>query len=348
MFAGVVHKPFDIRYERIPTPTLLEGEVLVKVKYTGICGSDVPRVNGNACRTYPMVLGHEFAGTIVSIGEGVTRHYIGERVAGIPLIPCLECEDCKKGDYSLCKNYSFVGSRRFGSFAEYVVLPEENVVSIGETEFEVAAFIEPATVALHGLRCAKYESGKRVAIIGAGTVGTLLLQLCVIHGAKEIVMLNHSTKKLERSMKYGAHHGIDTSKDDYLEKVRAATDGRGFDYVFETAGSAETIRIAFEIAANHASICMIGTPKGEVEFSVEEWELLNRKEMYVTGSWMSYSKPFPGSEWTDVASYFNSGKLKIDKSLIFRTIPLSKIDEAFKLYEIPGAVKGKILIDSEI
>ena len=347
MFAGVVHNPYDIRYESIPTPKPEAGEVLVKVKYTGICGSDVPRVNGNACRAYPMILGHEFSGTIVELGEGVVEHYVGERIAGIPLIPCMQCVDCKNGDYSLCKNYSFVGSRRFGSFAEYIVLPAENVVSIGDTAFEVAAFIEPATVALHGLRCANYESGKRVAIIGAGTIGTLLLQLCVIQDAKEIVVFNHSAKKLERSIELGAHHGIDTSKEGYLEKAMELTDGRGFDYVFETAGSEETIRLAFRIAANHANVCMIGTPKENVVFSVQEWEQLNRKEMYVTGSWMSYSKPFPGNEWKDVADYFNSGKLKVDESLIFKRFPLSKITEAFKLYEIPGAVKGKILIDSE-
>lgn len=347
MFAGVVHKPFDIRYEEILTPKPGKGEVLVKVKYTGICGSDIHRVNGTACRSYPMVLGHEFSGTVAEVGDGIIEHHVGDRVAGIPLLPCMECEDCKNGDYSLCKKYSFIGSRRNGSFAEYVVLPEKNVISVGETEFEVAAFFEPATVALHGMRCAKYQSGKRVAIIGAGTVGTLLLQLCLIYGAKQIVMFNHSEKKLQRSIELGAHHGINTAEEDFLEKAIELTDGHGFDYVFETAGSSETIKTAFSLAANHANVCMIGTPKNEVAFSVKEWELLNRKEMYVTGSWMSYSAPFPGTEWEQVAEFFASGKLSIDKSFIFKTIPLSKIDEAFKLFATPGTVKGKILVDSE-
>lgn len=347
MFAGVVHGPFDIRYEEVPTPKPQAGEVLVKVKYTGICGSDIPRVNGNACHNYPMILGHEFSGTIVELGEGVTDRHVGQRVAGVPLVPCMECEDCKRGDYSLCKHYSFIGSRRYGSFAEFVALPALNTVPIGETSFERGAFIEPVTVAIHGLRCADYKPGKRVAIVGAGTIGTLTLQWCRIYGAEQIVMFNRSAAKLERSIAMGADAGIDTSKPDYLEQAMAITGGRGFDYVFETAGSSETIKMAFRLAANHAHVCMIGTPKDEVVFTVQEWELLNRKEMYVTGSWMSYSGPFPGVEWSETAHYLENGEFQLDDSLIFRKIPLSRIDEAFKMFETPGAVKGKILIDSE-
>lgn len=348
MYAGVVHKPYDIRYEEIPTPVPKAGEVLVKVKYTGICGSDIPRVNGTACRSYPMVLGHEFSGTIVQLGEGVTRYKIGDRVAGIPLIPCMECADCKNGDYALCKNYSFVGSRRFGSFAEYISLPETNVISIGNVDFEVAAFIEPATVALHGMRCVDYTPGKKVAIIGAGTIGTLLLQLCRIYGAEQIVMFNRSTKKLERSINLGADYGIDTSRDGYIEEAFSVTNGHGFDFVFETAGNSETIKMAFKLAANHARVCMIGTPKKEVVFSVQEWELLNRKEMYVTGSWMSYSSPFPGDEWREMSKFFQDGKIMVDKSVVFNIFPLSKISSAFQLFEKSDSVKGKILIDSEL
>ena len=123
MKAGVVHAPYDIRFAEIKKPVPGPGEVLVKVKYTGICGSDVPRVNGNACHFYPNVLGHEFSGTIVETGENVKMRKVGERVAGVPLVPCMQCEDCQKGNYSLCKHYTFIGSRRFGSFAEYVAMP---------------------------------------------------------------------------------------------------------------------------------------------------------------------------------------------------------------------------------
>ena len=105
--------------------------------------------------------------------------------------------------------------------------------------------------------------------------------------------------------------------------------------------------MAFELAANKANICFVGTPTKEMSFSVKEWENMNRKEFTLTGSWMSYSAPFPGEEWKMTAHYFKIGELKFDDSFIFRKIPLSKIDTAFEMYKTPGAVKGKILIDSE-
>lgn len=348
MYAGVVHAPFDIRCEQIDTPKPAPGEVLVKVKYTGICGSDVPRVNGNACHYYPNVLGHEFSGTIVELGEGVTNRRVGDRVAGIPLVPCMECPDCRRGNYSLCKHYSFIGSRRFGSFAEFVALPAANTFVLSDSiTFAQGALFEPSTVALHGLRCADFIPGKTVAIIGAGTIGILTLQWCKIYGAKQVVMLNRSISKLENARKLGADAVISTADEDWLQQAMALTNGQGYDFVFETAGSAVTAKMTFELVANKGHICLIGTPTSEVTFSVRQWELLNRKEMHLTGSWMSYSAPFPGAEWAETAHFFASGQLKLDESMIGSIIPLSRIDEAFELYRMPGGAKGKILIDSE-
>lgn len=104
MKAGVVYAREDIRYEEINKPVPQKGQVLIKVKYTGICGSDIPRVNGDACHFFPNVLGHEFSGTIEAIGDSVVGVEPGNRVAGVPLVPCMKCEDCQKGNYSLCKD----------------------------------------------------------------------------------------------------------------------------------------------------------------------------------------------------------------------------------------------------
>lgn len=348
MKAGVVHAKEDIRFEEIDKPTPGEGQVLVKVKYTGICGSDIPRVNGDACHFYPNVLGHEFSGTIEEIGEGVTAFKTGDRVAGVPLIPCMKCEDCQKGNYSLCKNYSFIGSREFGSFAEYVVVPETNVIKFEDSvSFEQGAFFEPATVALHGLKRVPYEGGKTVAILGGGTVGMFVMQWAKIFGAAEAVVFDIEPARLELGKRLGATAGINTLDKDFMEQAMALTEGRGFDYVFETAGNTITMKMAFELAANKANICFVGTPTKEITFSVKEWENMNRKEFTMTGSWMSYSAPFPGQEWKAVAHYFKTGDLKFDESFIYKKVPLSQIADAFEWYKTPGTVKGKILIDSE-
>ena len=140
---------------------------------------------------------------------------------------------------------------------------------------------------------------------------------------------------------------INTLDEDFMDQAMAMTDGKGFGYVYETAGVTTTMKYAFELAANKAGVCFIGTPTRELSFSVEEWENINRKEFTLTGSWMSYSAPFPGKEWVLTAHYFKTGQLKFDESFVFKKMPLSKIDEAFEMYKTPGTVKGKILIDSE-
>ena len=140
---------------------------------------------------------------------------------------------------------------------------------------------------------------------------------------------------------------MNTKDADFMEQAMAITEGRGFDYVYETAGNTITMKMAFELAGNKAGVCFIGTPTREMTFSVKEWENMNRKEFNLTGSWMSYSAPFPGEEWTLAAHYFKTGQLKFDESFIYKKFPLSQAAEAFKLFEIPGEVKGKILLDSE-
>ena len=283
MFAGVVHAQNDIRYEQIEDPVPGKGQVKVKVQYTGICGSDVPRVNGTACHFFPMVLGHEFSGVIFDVGEGVTRVSVGDRVAGVPLVPCMECEDCSRGNYSLCKHYSFIGSRQFGSFAEYVVVPETNVFPFAdEVTFEQGALFEPAAVALHALRVAHYSGGRRVAIVGTGTIGLLTLQWARIFGASDLTAINRSRGKLQTAKKLGADHTVSTLDEDYYEQAMEITGGRGFDYIFDATGNEEVMKDSFKLAANKATICMIGTPKQAMSFTVSEWELINRKEFFLT------------------------------------------------------------------
>ena len=348
MMAGVVHAKNDIRYEEIDKPEAGPGKVLVKVKFTGICGSDVPRVNGDACHYYPNVLGHEFSGVVEAVGEGVTNVKPGDRVAGLPLVPCMKCDDCLKGDYSLCKHYSFLGSRQFGSFAEYVAVPAANVIPFDDSvSFEKGASFEPATVALHGLERTGYKGGRSVAILGGGTIGMMTMQWAKIFGASKIVVFDIAQERLDLGMSLGADAGINTLEEGFMEKALALTDGKGYDYVYETAGNTITMKMAFALAANKAGVCFIGTPTRELSFTVNEWENMNRKEFTLTGSWMSYSAPFPGHEWSLTAHYFSTGELKFDDSFIFRKIPLSQIDQAFEMYKTPGTVKGKILIDSE-
>lgn len=345
MKAAVLHGNEDLRYEDISEPAIRPNSIKVHVKAVGICGSDIPRVNNNGAHFYPIVLGHEFSGEIVEIGEGVENFQIGDRVAAAPLIPCMKCEDCLKGDYSLCKNYSFIGSREQGAFAEYIVIPAVNAVKFHNTiSFVQGAMFEPSTVALHGLLQNRYKGGENVAVLGGGTIGLFVMQWAKIFGSKNTTVFDIDEHRLELAKKLGADEVINSRDEDYIGKAKTVTGNRGYDYVFETAGVTATMQDAFNLAANKANVCFVGTPTKELAFDPKLWENINRKEFTLTGSWMSYSAPFPGREWTLTAHYYSTGQLKFDSSLIYKDVPLSSAAEMFELYKIPGKVKGKILL----
>jgi L-iditol 2-dehydrogenase len=348
MKAAVLHANEDLRYEEYKEPEIRPGTVKVKVRATGICGSDIPRVLNNGAHYYPIVLGHEFAGDVVGCGEGVMGLKAGDTVSGVPLVPCLKCDDCQRGDYSLCRHYSFIGSREQGSFAEYVVIPERNAVKYAPViPYEQAAMFEPSTVALHGVMLAGYKGGENVAILGGGTIGLFTMQWAKIYGAEKTAVFDIDDGRLSLAKRLGADYTINTKTEGFEKQAMEFTGGKGFGYIFETAGNPVTMRMAFELAAGRADVCFIGTPHTELAFTPRQWENMNRKEFRLTGSWMSYSAPFPGREWDLTAAFFASGKLKFDRELIFKTFPMSEAAEAFSLFKTPGQVHGKIMLVNE-
>lgn len=348
MKAAVVCANEDVKYMDYEEPQVLPGLVKIKVKASGICGSDIPRVLHHGVHFYPIVLGHEFSGDVVEVGEGVTSVKPGDRVSGAPLIPCMKCDDCQNGNFSLCRHYSFIGSRQQGSNAEYVVIPEQNAVAFDKSiSYEQGAMFEPSTVALHGLFLNDYKGGEYTAVLGGGTIGMFTMQWAKIFGAKKVVVFDISEERLSLAKRLGADEVINTSLEGYKEKALELTEGKGFAFVFETAGQVPTMHMAFELASNKANVCFIGTPHVDLSFTPAMWENMNRKEFKLTGSWMSYSSPFPGKEWKLTAHYFATGQLKFDPGFIFKKMPMSQAQEAFQMFKTPGLVKGKVLLMNE-
>lgn len=348
MKAAVLYGNEDIRYDDYETPQTRPGTVKIHVRATGICGSDVPRVLNHGAHFYPVVLGHEYSGDIVEVGEGVTGLQVGDTVSGAPLVPCMECDDCQNGNFSLCRHYTFIGSRQQGSFADYVVIPAKNAVKYDPSiPYEQAAMFEPSTVALHGIFCNQYRGGGCVAVLGCGTIGIFTLQWAKIFGSKKVVAFDLDESRLALAKRMGADEVINTKTEGFLEKAMSLTGGKGFDYVFETAGNPATMHMAFEAAANKAHVCFIGTPHVELQFTPKEWEAMNRKEFALTGSWMSYSAPFPGKEWELTAHYFATKQLRFDPDFIYKKFPMSQVKEAFDLFHHPEQVHGKIMLINE-
>ena len=348
MKAAVLHGNRDLRYEEWETPVCGPDDVKVRVRATGICGSDVPRVLHNEAHFYPIVLGHEFSGDVVEVGSNVTTLQIGDTVSGAPLLPCMKCSDCQQGNYSLCRHYSFIGSRKQGSFADYVVMPQQNAVKYNPSiPYEQAAMFEPSTVALHGVLQGNYRGGGNVAVVGCGTIGIFTAQWARIFGARQLVVFDVDDSRLQLAKRMGADETINTREENWRERAMELTDGAGYDHVFETAGNPVTDLMCFELAGNKSHVTFIGTPHTNLTFTPRQWENTNRKEFYLTGSWMSYSAPFPGKEWQLTAHYFGTGELRFDPAFIYRTYPMSQAWEAFQLFDAPQNVHGKVMLVNE-
>lgn len=345
MKAAVCYGDGVVRIEHVPEPEVTPCGVKIRVKACGICGSDIPRAMARGAHSYPIILGHEFSGVVSEVGNEVHSFLPGDHVTVAPLLPCFSCEACHLGQFSLCRHYSFIGSRRPGANAEYIVVPERNVMKIDPAlSFEQGALFEPSTVSLHALYLNNYQSGGFVAVLGGGTIGVFALQWAKILGAKKVVVFGRDHGHLALSSRLGADTVISTLDEGFLEQALSETDGHGFDYIFETAGSVATMKYAFALAANRSHICFIGTPKADLSFSPREWEQINRKEFRLTGSWMSYSNPFPGKEWTETARHFADGCLRYDDAFFFAKYPLSQAQEAYNLFQKPGQVKGRVLL----
>ena len=345
MKAAVLYASNDIRYDDYPMPEMKPGCVKIRIRACGICGSDIPRVLGNAAHFFPIVLGHEFSGEVAEIADDVTGFEIGDRVVCASLIPCFDCPDCQSGNFSLCKHYTFIGSRIQGGMADYVVVPARNVVKFSpEYSFEEAALIEPASVALHGLLCADFRGGSPVAVVGAGTIGLFTAQWAGIMGASKVVFFDIDDDRLALAKEITGFDGVNTRTTALEDAIKQYTDGIGFAYSFCAAGAPASQITTMELTANKAHVCFIGTPTGDVTFTVKQWELINRRELLLTGSWMSYTAPFPGESWTMCAEYLSNGKLKFDPGMIHKVFPMSQCKEAFDCFKDPGSVKGRILL----
>lgn len=336
MKVAMLYGDNDIRIEEVEKPKLEKDQVLVRVKYSGVCGSDIVRLFNKGARFYPIILGHEFSGVISEIGEDVTNIIVGDNVAVAPLEPCMECDDCKRGNFSQCKKYSFIGSRKNGAWAEYIAVPAKNIVKLPEgVSLKEGAFFEPITVALHGLKLLEYPVGKKIVILGMGTIGQLTLQCVASSIQKEIVAVDINDKKLENSKELGATK--------IYNPLRDNEDLKDYDLVIETSGVPENFKKALKIAGNKGTVLFIGTPHGNVEYTPAEFENINRKELKLLGSWMNYSNIFPGEEWELANNLFKNNKVKIENLIEV----ICKIDEFPQVINKLGRkeIQGKILIE---
>lgn len=346
MKAAVLENKGVLTYKEVPTPELpTPGHVRLKVKAISICGSDIKRyVDGH--RMYPLILGHEISGVVDRVGEGVSDGHIGRPAAIIPLVPCFECEQCQRGYYSACHNYSFIGSRQSGGFAEFVDLPEKNALFLpDDLSFEHAALIEPSTVARHMLALGDFKQGQTAVVLGAGSIGLMIVQWLRILGAKQVIVTDILEDNLQIASKVGAQATLNPSKVDVVKEVQNLL-GDGADLTLEATGVPQVLEQTLSITRPRGKVVLAGNQPLDKSLPLTFIENMMRREISLIGCFMSYSAPFPGHEWTETIEALLNGSLDME-SLISHRFPLSKAPEIFEKIGAHQLAHQKIMLTPE-
>ena len=307
--------------ENYPFPEAPTGWAIVKTAYCGICGSDIPRFASLGSYHHPMVLGHEFSGTVeVPAQNGCLKK--GEKVAILPIIPCGDCEGCAIDEPFHCKQYQFIGSRNDGGMAEYCAVPESNLFLLPEsTDLLEGSFIEPMLVGLNAVRRSGFSAGESAVVFGAGPIGLLLACWLRVLGASRIVISDLREFSINKARECGFSDIFNPLTDELAPLGR-------FDHAFEAAGSGKALQTAIELLGIKGTLTVVGRDVKDTIIPVAVFEKLMRKEVTLNGCW--------------------GYKIKGEEELIYRTLheksitPSLLCSHKISLSKAPGTIDDMI------
>jgi L-iditol 2-dehydrogenase len=318
----------DIRLEEMPVPEIGPGELLIRVVASGICGSDV--MHWYRAGKTPLVLGHEIAGEVVSVGEGIKTYKVGERIAASHHVPCNTCHYCLMGHHTVCETLRKTNFYP-GGFSQYVRLPAINVnrgvyLLPEEISFEEATFIEPLACVYRGQTIAKTETGKSLLVIGSGISGLLHIQLARVLGASLIVASDITKYRLDTAKRFGADETIDAS-DDLPGIFKKINKGRLADIVILTAGDEKAINQAFYSVDRGGTVLFFAPSNNNVTVPLPVNDLFWRNEITLTSSYAANYK-----EHVAAMEFIRKRKVKVSEMITHR-MPLSETQKGFQLVE---------------
>ncbi len=342
MKAMVLRKKRVLRMEERRKPSPGPREVLVRVRAVGVCGSDVHYYvdGGIGSRQVekPMLLGHEFAGEVAELGQGVKGFKVGERVVVEPGHTCGTCEFCRGGKYNLCPEVVFCGTPPVdGALCEYIVKPAYCVFKmLAGLSFAEAAMIEPLACAMHAVERGRVRAGESVAVLGVGPIGQLVVQAARAAGAARVYVADLMPGRVKLAKKLGANEGGVARKDNMIGKILDWTDGRGVDVAFEASGDFEPPAQTIDIAARGGRVVLIGlgakrkVPIDTIQAIGKELDILTI---------FRFRDMYPRA-----IELVAAGAIKL-KPLITHRFPLERTEEAYKLVHSRKAGVLKAMIE---
>lgn len=314
--------------KEIPVPETKEKEVLVQIEYVGICGSDVHYFHTGCCGSYKVdlsqdfMLGHECAGTVVKVGEGVKDLKVGDRVALEPGITCGKCEFCKSGHYNLCPDVVFLATPPVqGCYEQFIAFPEDMCFKLPDNVSTLeGCLIEPLSVGFHAANQGEVGVGDTVMILGSGCIGLVTMLACKAHGAGQIIVADLVDARLEKAKELGATAVINSKNTDVFKEVERLTNGRGADVVFETAGSPVTIAQTPFLVRRGGTITLVGLASQE-EITYNFAQIMDKEA--TIKSVFRYRNIYPKA-----IAAVSSGAIDV-KKIVTHEFDLDHIQEAF-------------------
>lgn len=297
--------PEEMSVEDTVEPEVASGSVVLRVGSAGICGSEIEGYLGSmGNRTPPLVMGHEFAGTVVEAGEGVSENWVGKKATVNPLISCGECRMCRAGMDNLCVRRTMIGIQHPGGFAEYVAVPESCLTEVSDSlDISAAALAEPLANGVHVARLGLSRGSVETAIvIGAGTIGLMCLQSVVLSGVSNVSVVELHEGRREHAKKLGAS-AVFASSEEAREYIEERNEGLGADLVVDAVGAGSTRQLGAELARPGGSVVMIGLHEDETSVGFHD---VIRRQVALMGSY-AYTK----DDFAQAVAWISSGEAGI-------------------------------------
>jgi len=338
MRQAVMTQPGHIEFNEVAEPVAGPGEILLRVKKIGVCGSDIHVWHGlHPFTPYPVVQGHEFSAVVEAVGEGVTKVKPGMKATAAPQQVCGVCNPCKRGDYHICDELKVRGFQAPGCAQDLFVVSEERIVAFPDSlTFEQGALIEPAAVSAHSTRRAPALASKNVVVFGAGTIGNLVAQAARCRGAKKVMITDLSDFRLQKALDAGVDVACNVSKEDFSEKVKETFGDEGFDVAFECAGAEASLDAAVQNIQKGGDIVAVGVygKRPRVDMSV-----VGDRELSLIGTLM-----YQQSDYEQAVEWVADGSM-ITEPLVTKHFPFEQYEEAYHFIEKQADTTLKVVID---
>lgn len=333
MKAYVLHGIGDLRYEEAENASAAPGTVLVRVRAAGICGSDIPRIYRTGAYSHPLIPGHEFAGEVVETGEGADRSWLHKRVGVFPLMPCMECEQCRKKQYEMCSHYNYLGSRTNGGFAEYVRVPEWNLIALPDlVTMEQAAMLEPMSVAVHAIRRVQPLNTERIAVCGLGTIGLCIVMFLLEMGCSNIFVAGNKDfqRNMARDIGIKEENFCDVRNAEFSGWLMEKTGASGVDVFFDCVGKNEILKQGIDSLSAKGRMMLVGNPASDIALEKGQYWKILRRQLQLIGTWNSSFTHDDADDWNYVLKCLQDQRVKPEK-LITHRMNMEAFMEGFEI-----------------